>query len=114
MLGVGVAAVFLAGAMLTACSSPKSDPAVTATPPGRKPATGSALPSPYFVSPSDPAAGAAAIVAGMSDDELIGAVLMPAVNMDDPAAAAAALVRDHSLGGVILMGQPAQGADTAE
>src|SRR5262245_3686496 len=102
-LGVGALGVLMASATLTACSSGKPTPYVTAVP------TGLAA-SPYFLSPDDPAAAASQIAAHMADDDLIGTVLMPAVNMDDPATGAAALVREHRLGGVILMGQPPSGA----
>jgi beta-N-acetylhexosaminidase len=47
---------------------------------------------------------AAAIVKGLSDVDLVGQVLMPSVNLSDPAAGSAALVAKYHLGGVILMG----------
>ncbi|GAA1772660.1 glycoside hydrolase family 3 protein [Luedemannella helvata] len=68
--------------------------------------------------PSAPATSAAdpmrALAAGLTDEQLVGAVLMPTINLGDPAAVSAALVRDHHVGGVILMGSPPAGADQVE
>ncbi|GAA1791825.1 glycoside hydrolase family 3 protein [Luedemannella flava] len=52
----------------------------------------------------------ARLVADLTDEQLVGAVLMPSVNLDDPADVTAALVRDYHVGGVILMGR---GGDVA-
>ncbi|HEX6870964.1 MAG TPA: glycoside hydrolase family 3 N-terminal domain-containing protein [Micromonosporaceae bacterium] len=63
--------------------------------------------SPAPPSPSagaDPAVRAAATVAKLTDADLVGQVLMPTVNLADPASASAALVTRYRLGGVILMG----------
>jgi beta-N-acetylhexosaminidase len=54
--------------------------------------------------PPEPAARAATIVAGLSDVDLVGQVLMPSVNLSDPVARSAALVTTYHLGGLILMG----------
>lgn len=62
----------------------------------------SAVPSPS--TSADPAERAAAVVARLSDADLIGQVLMPTISLSDPAGASAALVTKYRLGGVILMG----------
>lgn len=61
-------------------------------------------------STGDPAAAAAALVARLADEDLVGQVLMPAINLDDSAAGSAELVRRHHLGGVIIM-PPAHAVD---
>jgi beta-N-acetylhexosaminidase len=92
----------------TACSS--SGPGPTVSPPPGTGAASSAEPTPPAYVPSeDPAGDAAAIAARLSDADLIGQVLMPAVNLDAPVGPAVAMVREHRLGGVILMGQPPGG-----
>jgi beta-N-acetylhexosaminidase len=53
---------------------------------------------------ADPARQAADAVARMSDADLVGQVLMPAVNLDDPPPTAAAMIKRYHPGGVILMG----------
>jgi beta-N-acetylhexosaminidase len=88
-------------------------------PPVNSGSTGpSASPAPEgtsgFTPSADPSGEAAAIAAGLSDVDLIGQVLMPAVNLDDPVGPSAALVREHHLGGVIVMNQPPAGADTGD
>jgi beta-N-acetylhexosaminidase len=65
------------------------------------------------VTAPDPAQRAAAAVAGLSDTDLVGQVLVPSVNLDTPPATAAALVSKYHLGGVILMGELRPG-DAAE
>jgi beta-N-acetylhexosaminidase len=52
----------------------------------------------------DAAAEAAAIVARLSDADLVGQVLMPSIGLSEAPEAAAGLVRDYRLGGVVLMG----------
>jgi beta-N-acetylhexosaminidase len=52
----------------------------------------------------DPAVQAATIAAALSDTDLVGQVLMPSVNLSDPASGSAALVTKYHLGSVILMG----------
>ncbi len=51
-----------------------------------------------------PTTPAASLVAGMSDVDLVGQILMPSINMDDPTAGSVELLRRYHLGGVILMG----------
>jgi beta-N-acetylhexosaminidase len=93
-----------------ACSASGQEPQVTASPTGPAASpTADAIPS--FTPSADPAGEAAAIAARLSDVDLIGQVLMPAVNLDDPAGPSAALVREHHLAGVIVMSQPPAGAD---
>lgn len=78
---------------VAACSPRASAPAVSAAP-----------------SPGD-ADGAARLAADLTDDQLVGTVLMPAVNIDDPVEVSAGLVRDYHVGGVILMGTGPDGVD---
>lgn len=55
------------------------------------------------------------MVARLSPEDLVGQVLMPAINLDDPVAGSVELVRTYRLGGVILMGSvPRTGAGAAE
>ena len=57
------------------------------------------------------------IVSRLSDVDLVGQVLMPSVNLSDPAAVPAALVSKYHLGGLILMGDvenTAAGATAAQ
>jgi beta-N-acetylhexosaminidase len=61
----------------------------------------------------DPAAAAAALVARLGDEDLVGQVLMPAINLNDPAGGSVELVRSYHLGGVILMGSVAASEDPA-
>jgi len=84
--------------------------------------SGTPRPGPTGVSPTrpapttpaaDPAAEAAALVARLGDEDLVGQVLMPAINLDDPADGSVNLVRTYRLGGVILMGNVPQGAKAA-
>jgi beta-N-acetylhexosaminidase len=82
-IAAGLVLVALAG---SACSSDVSPP---------PPATA--------IAPAVVAAAAAA-AAKMSDADLVGQVLMPSVNLSDPAGGSAELVRRYRLGGVILMG----------
>jgi beta-N-acetylhexosaminidase len=81
-------------AMLGACSSrPEPEPTVTPTEP---PPSQTASPT-----ASD---RAAALVAKLTDPELVGQVLMPSVSLGAPAAQSAKAVADFQLGGLILMG----------
>jgi len=84
--------------------------------------SGNPRPGPAGVSPTtpppptptvDPAAQAAALVSRLSNEDLVGQVLMPAINLDDPADGSVNLVRTYHLGGVILMGNVPQGAQPA-
>ena len=83
-------------AVVAGCS-PASGGSVTTTSP-------SSSPSPRPTSTPDPAEQAAVIVSRLSDVDLVGQVLMPSVNLSDPAAVPAALVSKYHLGGLILMG----------
>jgi beta-N-acetylhexosaminidase len=76
---------------------------VTATPSGRASESGPPTTPPPTAEP-DIAAEAAALAGRMSDEELVGQVLMPSVSLSDPVSGAAALVSRYRLGGVILMG----------
>jgi beta-N-acetylhexosaminidase len=105
----------IATVLLAGCST-----GVKITQTGR---TASESPAPSPAAPSDPAARAAAIVAGLSDEDLVGQVLMPYAYGDDatnvsPSAAAsnrayggvatpAEMVDKYRLGGLILMNQAA-------
>jgi beta-N-acetylhexosaminidase len=77
-------------AMLGACSS-RNDPGPPVNPPAPTP---------------NPTAAdrAAALVAKLTDPELVGQVLMPSVSPGAPAEQSAKLVADFQLGGLILMG----------
>ena len=77
--------------VVAACSSSPT-PVVTVIP--------SAQPSP---TPSAEER-AAAVVATLSDADLVGQVLMPSVGLSDPPDQSARLVADYHLGGLILMG----------
>ncbi len=66
--------------------------------------TGNAPTGPHVTGSPTDAGAVARIVAAMSDVDLIGQVLMPSVNMSDPAESSAELIRRYHLGGVILMG----------
>jgi beta-N-acetylhexosaminidase len=70
---------------------------VTATPSGRAPFD-TAAPD------ASPEERAAEIAAKLSDVDLVGQVLMPSINLDDPAGGSADLVSRYRLGAVILMG----------
>lgn len=65
------------------------------------------------VTAPDPAARAAAAVAGLSDADLVGQVLVPSVDLSASPESAAALVKRYHLGGVILMGDPGSGDPVA-
>ncbi len=84
-----VVASLLVTAVAAGCSD--TDPAVT--------------PSTTPTADRDPmVSAAAATAAGLSDEQLVGRVLMPAVDLDDSPESVAGLVRDNHLGGVIIMG----------
>jgi len=88
-LAASLAVVALGG--LFACSSPPPqtpDPTTPMTPPTEAPA----------------AERAAALAATLTDEQLVGQVLMPDVGMSGDVASAAAAVAEFGLGGVILMG----------
>jgi beta-N-acetylhexosaminidase len=53
---------------------------------------------------ASPADRAATLVTALSDEELVGQVLMPSVELSTPAEQSAKLIADYRLGGVILMG----------
>jgi len=53
--------------------------------------------------------GAAAIAAALTEEELVGQVLMPAVDMGGPIDDAVAMVEEYHAGGVILMGTAVPG-----
>jgi beta-N-acetylhexosaminidase len=98
-----------------ACSASGEAPQVsTSRTPSASPTGEQPLVTPSFTPSADPAAEAMAIAARLSDADLVGQVLMPAVNLDDPVGPAAALVREHHLGGVIIMSQPPPGADAGK
>lgn len=69
---------------------------------------GDARPAPADAGQPDPAAQAAAVLDRLTEDELVGQVLMPSVSLSDPPEVSAALVREHQLGGVVVMGNVEQ------
>lgn len=56
------------------------------------------------MTPSTPAERAAALAATLTDEQLVGQVLMPDVTMPADAGEAVAMVQEYGLGGVIIMG----------
>ena len=70
-------------------------------------------PGPVTTTDPTPAQRAAALVATLSDDDLVGQVIMPAVTFGDPEGAAA-LVREFRVAGVILMPTSSRGHSAAE
>ena len=95
---VATVAIVAAVAMLAGCTSsppslnaPEGDVTETTTP-----------------SPPDPAELAAEVVGRLSDEELVGQVLMPSVSLASDPEDAAALVREYRLGGVVVMGNVEQ------
>jgi beta-N-acetylhexosaminidase len=76
--------------LVTACTSTNPEPVVTPT----------TTPSPTRSAEER----AAAVVATLSDVDLVGQVLMPSVGLGAPPAQSAKLVADYHLGGLILMG----------
>jgi beta-N-acetylhexosaminidase len=91
-LTIIAAILAIAAAVVTGCSS-RGGGVVNDTP--STPASGE---------PVGPSAEAARIVKGLADEDLVGQVLMPSVNLSDAPAGTAALVRQYHLGGLILMG----------
>lgn len=91
LLAVALGAVLV----VAGCSSTPGDPVTGPSTPSSTPNSSATV---------DPAARAAGIVAGLSDVDLVGQVLMPSVNLSDPAAGSAALVTKYHLGGLIMMG----------
>jgi beta-N-acetylhexosaminidase len=97
------AGALVLGATVMGCSSP-SGPSVTQNPSGRASSRNPGNTAPSADPEADRVAKARALAGTMSDDELVGQLLMPSIGLDDTPASAAALIRQHRLGGVILMG----------